>query len=105
MQTVQNAVLGWTLGLCLGAAPCWALNKVPGTLANGACHPLMTAQECHSHQTQLALLNPVDHSEQRERFLAAHRALMQEREAACDCSRLFADDAIPSLPTTVMHQF
>jgi len=49
-----------------------------------ACHMLMTEQECNQFKAAAAQLTP---GPTRDRFLAEHKILMQEREAACSCNR------------------
>jgi len=49
-----------------------------------ACHMLMTEQECNQFKAAAAQLTP---GPTRDRYLAEHRILIQEREAACSCNR------------------
>ncbi len=47
------------------------------------CHTLMTKQECGKFKTTLEQLNP---GPARDRYLAEHNFMMQERETACRCN-------------------
>jgi hypothetical protein len=49
-----------------------------------ACHMLMTEQECGQFKTAITQLTP---GPTRDSYLAEHKVLMQEREAACSCNR------------------
>lgn len=56
-----------------------------------ACHTLMTEQECGQFNTKLAQLTP---GPARDRYLAEHNVMIQEREAACSCSRKVMTETI-----------
>ena len=58
---------------------------IPESLsAVSPCQTLMTELECSLHKTALAQLGK---GPARDRYLAEHALLMQEREAACSCNR------------------
>lgn len=61
---------------------------IPESLsAVSPCRTLMTELECSLHKNTLAQLGK---GPARERYLAEHASLMQERETACSCNRKVA---------------
>jgi hypothetical protein len=83
MRTQRNVLI---LLILVGMHIPASAQDSPGNMSGPVgCHLLMTQKECGAMQTTLARLGE---GEARQAFLDTHFALMREREAACDCSRL-----------------
>ena len=90
MEQLRKSALLLATALLTAAMPTCA--KEAGSMQDprnaaattGACHGLMTEQECADFQSTLATLPK---GQAREQFLAAHLTLMRERESVCSCSR------------------
>jgi len=79
MKVMHTLILSLTLGLAANAALAYSPANAHSLPENSGCH-LMTAQECNAH---LAKLGSLPAGEEREAYLAAHKALIKERSALC----------------------
>jgi len=65
----------------------WAVESADtgnSALQGGGCHPLLLGPECERYQARLQNLPA---GPERNRLIAEQRALLLDRESACDCRR------------------
>jgi hypothetical protein len=83
MKVMQSVLIGLGFALAATSALAYSVGNAHALPENAGCH-LMTAKECQAHLAQLGSL-PV--GQERDAYLAAHHALIQEREALCGSSK------------------
>lgn len=83
MKVMHSALFTMALGLSANVALAYSPENSHALPYNGGCH-LMTESECKTH---LSTLGQLPYGAEREAYLTAHRALLQERAALCGGSR------------------
>jgi hypothetical protein len=79
MNVMHTVVVSLVMGLSASAAQAYSPRSSHVLADNGGCH-LMTESECRVH---LGKLGELPAGEEREAYLAAHKALILERGALC----------------------
>lgn len=79
MKVMQPALISLLIALVASPALAYSVGNAHALPENSGCH-LMTAKECQAH---LAQLSSMPAGQEREAYLAAHNALIEEREALC----------------------
>lgn len=79
MNVMHTVVFTFAIGLSTSAALAYSPSSSHALPDNGGCH-LMTESECLAHLGKLSMMPA---GTERQAYLAAHKALIQERGALC----------------------